>query len=48
VLVVGRKTATTVQVQPGRMYCFLVQALDGSDEVYKSEPVGLRGATCRE
>jgi hypothetical protein len=37
----------TVDVEPGRKYCFLVQATDG-DEVYESEPQPLRGATCRK
>jgi hypothetical protein len=42
-----RNNSLTVDVVPGRKYCFLVQATDG-DDVYESEPVPLRGATCRE
>jgi hypothetical protein len=47
VLLVGRVHTKTLDVEPGRRYCFQIQATDG-DGVYKSEPVALRGATCRE
>jgi eukaryotic-like serine/threonine-protein kinase len=42
----GRNRTMTVQVEPGRRYCFMVQATDGV-QVYESTPVPLRGATCR-
>jgi hypothetical protein len=47
VLLAERNNSLTVHVRPGRKYCFLVQGLDGQG-IYESEPVGLRGATCRE
>ncbi len=47
VLLAERNHSMTVEVEPGIQYCFQVQATDG-EGVYKSEPVPLRGATCRE
>jgi hypothetical protein len=47
VVLAQRDHAMTVDVEPGRKYCFLIQATDG-DEVYESEPQSLRGATCRK
>lgn len=47
VLLAERNHSMTVDVEPGVRYCFQVQATDG-DGVYTSEPVALRGATCRE
>jgi hypothetical protein len=47
VTIVGRVHTTVVDVVPGRRYCFQIQATEG-DGFYKSEPVSLRGATCRE
>ena len=44
---VGRVLTTVVDVVPGRRYCFQIQATEG-DGVYTSEPVSLRGATCKE
>ncbi|MGI5212367.1 protein kinase domain-containing protein [Plantactinospora sp. CA-290183] len=46
VLPAGRDRSMTVPVEPGRRYCFLVQATDGT-RVYESAAVPLRGATCR-
>lgn len=40
-----RSNSMTVPVQPGRKYCFQVQATNG-DKVYESDPQPLRGATC--
>jgi hypothetical protein len=42
-----RNHSMTVEVVPGRKYCFMVQATDG-DDTYDSNFVGLRGATCRK
>ncbi|GAB1507987.1 serine/threonine protein kinase [Actinophytocola sp. KF-1] len=47
VLLAERNHSMTVDVEPGLRYCFQVQATDG-DGVYTSDPVPLRGATCRE
>ncbi|MFL6127210.1 hypothetical protein [Actinophytocola sp.] len=47
VLLAERNHTMTVDVKPGRKYCFLVQASDG-DRVYESEPQSLRGASCRK
>jgi len=47
VLLAERNHSMTVQVEPGRRYCFMVQASDG-DRVYESEPRPVRGATCRK
>ena len=47
VLLAEQNHTMTVDVEPGRRYCFLVQATDG-DRVYESEPVALRGASCRK
>ena len=47
VLLAERNHSMTVDIEPGRRYCFLVQASDG-DRVYESEPQPLRGATCRK
>lgn len=47
VLLADRSHTMTVDVEPGLKYCFLVQATDG-DQVYESDPVALRGATCRQ
>jgi hypothetical protein len=47
VVLAQRNHAMTVDVEPGRKYCFLIQATDG-DEVYESDPQPLRGATCRK
>lgn len=47
VLLAERNHAMTVEVEPDRKYCFLVQATDG-DRVYESEPQPLRGASCRK
>ena len=47
VLLAERNHSMTVEVEPGRKYCFLVQASDG-DRVYESKPQPLRGATCRK
>jgi len=47
VLLAERNHTMTVDVEPGRKYCFLVQASDG-DQVYESDPVPLRGASCRK
>lgn len=37
----------TVEVEPGRKYCFMIQATD-AERVYESQPMPLRGATCRK
>jgi hypothetical protein len=42
-----RNHSLTVEVEPDLRYCFQVQASDG-DDVYTSDPVPFRGATCRE
>ncbi|WP_424184575.1 serine/threonine protein kinase [Actinokineospora sp. G85] len=43
-----RRNSMTVAVEPGRRYCFLIQATDGTSErVHESKPRSLRGATCR-
>jgi hypothetical protein len=47
VVLAQRNHAMTVDVEPGRKYCFLIQATDG-DQVYESDPQPLRGATCRK
>lgn len=47
VLLAHRKKTMTVAVEPGRKYCFMVQGTD-SDRVYESQPVPLRGASCRK
>ena len=47
VLLAKRNQSMTVPVQPGRKYCFQVQATNGND-TYESDPVPLRGATCRK
>jgi len=47
VLLAERNHSMTVEVEPGRKYCFMIQASDG-DRVYESEPQPLRGATCRK
>lgn len=43
-----RNLTATVDVRPGIQYCFLIQAVEAShkDDVYESDPRGLRGATC--
>jgi eukaryotic-like serine/threonine-protein kinase len=46
VLLAQRNRAMTVPVDPGRKYCFLIQATDGN-QVYESQPKPLRGAVCR-
>jgi hypothetical protein len=46
-LLAERKHSMTVDVEPERKYCFLVQASDG-DQVYESEPQSLRGAVCQK
>lgn len=45
-----RNMTMTVNVRPGIQYCFLVQAIEATheDDVYQSDPRGLRGATCTE
>ncbi|WP_410599514.1 protein kinase domain-containing protein [Amycolatopsis sp. lyj-90] len=43
---VRRQRTTTVAVEPGRKYCFLIQITDG-EAVRESEPRPIRGATCR-
>lgn len=40
-----RNRTLRVPVDPGRKYCFLVQATDGTHTV-ESQPQPLRGATC--
>jgi hypothetical protein len=45
VLVANRKREMTVPVDQGRKYCFQVRATD-SREIYTSDPVPIRGATC--
>jgi hypothetical protein len=47
VWLVQRDHSMTLEVEPGRKYCFLVQGTQG-DQVYESEPQPLRGATCRK
>ena len=47
VLLADRNHSMTVDIEPGRKYCFMIQASDG-DRVYESEPQPLRGATCRK
>ncbi len=47
VLLAEREHSMTVDVDPQRKYCFLVQASDG-DRVYESEPRPLRGAVCQK
>jgi serine/threonine protein kinase len=47
VLLAERERSMTVDVEPERKYCFLVQASDG-DQVYESAPQPLRGAVCRK
>lgn len=47
VLLAERNNSMTVDIEPGRRYCFLIQASDG-DRVYESDPQPLRGATCRK
>ncbi|HEX6359404.1 hypothetical protein [Actinophytocola sp.] len=47
VLLVQRNRTMTVDVDPERKYCFLIQATDG-DQVYESEPQPLRGAVCQK
>jgi hypothetical protein len=42
-----RKNSLTIDIEPGRKYCFMIQATD-IDRVYESAPVALRGATCRK
>ncbi|TDO50637.1 serine/threonine protein kinase [Kribbella sp. VKM Ac-2527] len=42
----GSSTSLTVKVSPGLKYCFLVQGSDGN-AVYVTEPVPIRGATCK-
>lgn len=46
VFLAERNHSMTVDVEPGLKYCFMVHATDG-DNVYESDSVGLRGATCR-
>ncbi|MCC8249501.1 protein kinase domain-containing protein [Saccharothrix luteola] len=41
----GREQTTQVPVEPGRKYCFEVQGTD-RDNVYVSEPKGIRDAVC--
>jgi len=48
VLLAERNHSMTVDVKPGKKYCFLVQASDGGPQVYESNPVPLRGASCRK
>jgi len=45
--IVGRRNSMTIDVEPGRQYCFKIQATD-SVRTYSSETQPLRGATCRE
>jgi eukaryotic-like serine/threonine-protein kinase len=45
VMLAERNRSMVVPVVPGRRYCFQVRATD-SDQVYESEPVSVRGATC--
>ena len=47
VVLAQRDHSTTVEVEPGRKYCFMIQATDG-DDVYESKPQPLRGASCRK
>lgn len=47
VVLAQRDLSTTVEVEPGRKYCFMIQGTDG-DDVYESKPQPLRGATCRK
>ena len=47
VLLAERNHTMTVDVEPDRKYCFMVQATDG-DRVYESKPQPLRGASCRK
>jgi hypothetical protein len=42
----GSGTSLTVAVQPGLKYCFEVQGTDGSF-TYSSQPIAIRGATCK-
>jgi eukaryotic-like serine/threonine-protein kinase len=43
---VGQKNTTTVPVEPGRKYCFLVRGTNGEDEVVESQARGIREAVC--
>lgn len=47
VLLANRKYSMTVDVEPGLKYCLMIQGTDG-ERVYESQPVPLRGATCRK
>ena len=47
VFLAERNHSMTVPVAPGRKYCFMVQATDG-DDVYESNFVPLRGASCKK
>ncbi|GAB3460359.1 serine/threonine protein kinase [Actinophytocola sediminis] len=47
VLLAERAHSMTVDVDPNRRYCFLIQASDG-DQVYESRPRPLRGAVCQK
>lgn len=47
VVLAQRDHSTTVEVEPGRKYCFMIQGTDG-DDVYESKPQPLRGASCRK
>ncbi len=44
-LLAERDHSMTVEVKPGKKYCFVVQATDG-ERTYESKPVAFRGATC--
>jgi hypothetical protein len=48
VLLAERNHSMTVDVEPGRKYCFMIQGTDGGDQVYESDPQPLRGAACRK
>jgi hypothetical protein len=47
VLLAERNHTMTIDVEPNRKYCFMIQASDG-DRVYESKPQPLRGASCRK
>lgn len=47
VLLAERNHSMTIDVEPDRKYCFMIQASDG-DRVYESKPQPLRGASCRK
>ncbi|HEX4225085.1 MAG TPA: serine/threonine protein kinase, partial [Pseudonocardiaceae bacterium] len=46
IFVSGSRTTLQVPIDPGRKYCFLIQATDGR-QFYQTPPLAIRGAACR-